>query len=241
MKYQELVVNGCSYMEAYAQRPGYGHVDLANRLGIPSSSSLAIGGSANTRIIRTTLKHSYQTTRPTFYVLGMTFLSRLEIPILENQTEFEGRWTNPQNQQFAKDWQHGWSQAETDQFVNIKLKSEVCSILDRIEDLMYKIVSMINDLKSRGHGILVYQQADDVYNYHINDPRLDLFKKINNIIDGYAWKAIEWQHEQGVEAMHYGSNPLYTVPEKWMHRKNGHHQVLNNFLVDYIKKEQLLY
>ena len=88
-------------MEVYSA--GRGYKDLAERLGMSSSESLAIGGSANTRIIRTTLKHSYQALQPTLYVLGMTFLSRLEIPILENQSTFEGRWTNPQNQQFAKD------------------------------------------------------------------------------------------------------------------------------------------
>ncbi len=60
---EHLVVNGCSYMEAYAD--GLGPLDLANRLGIPTADTLALGGSANTRIIRTTLKHSYQTDRPT--------------------------------------------------------------------------------------------------------------------------------------------------------------------------------
>jgi hypothetical protein len=59
-----VVVNGCSYHESYAR--GQGHLDLAQRLGfidehnIPQASSLAIGGSANSRILRTTLKHSYQ-------------------------------------------------------------------------------------------------------------------------------------------------------------------------------------
>ena len=239
MKYQELVVNGCSYMEAYAS--GKGQDDLAVQLGIPTASSLAIGGSANTRIIRTTLKHSYQTQHPTFYVLGMTFLSRLEVPILERQSEFEGRWTNPQNQQFVNDWQYGWTQKETDQFVEIKLKSEVYSILDRIEDLMYKLVSMINDLKIRGHGVLVYQQADDVYNHHINDARLELFRTTNNIVGGYAWKAIEWQHEQGVPVMQYKKSSLaHEVPEKWMHRDPEHYQILNKFLVDYIRQYSLL-
>jgi hypothetical protein len=232
-----LVVNGCSYMEAYAS--GHGQVDLADRLGISTSESLAIGGSANTRIIRTTLKHSYRTTQPTFYVLGMTFLSRLEIPILENQTEFEGRWTNPQNQKFVKDWQHGWTQSETDQFIDIKLKSEVYSILDRTEDLMYKILTMISSLQSRGHRVLVYQQADTLYDQFINNPRLDLFKKTKNIVNSYAWKAIEWQHDQSVPAMDYGSNMIHTVPDNMKHRKPGHHQILNSFLVDYIKKEQL--
>lgn len=238
MSYQELVVNGCSYMEAYTA--GQGQADLAERLGIPAATSLAIGGSANTRIIRTTLKHSYQANHPTFYVLGMTFLSRLEIPILERQSEFEGRWTNPQNQQFSKDWQHGWTQTETDQFVDIKLKSEVFSILDRTEDLMYKILSMIGDLRSRGHGVLVYQQADNLYDPFIDNPRLDLFKTTKNIVGGYAWKAIGWQHDQGVQSMDYGSSPLYEVPENMKHRKPGHHKVLNNYLADYVNSNQLL-
>ena len=51
MAYNNLVVNGCSYMQAYAQ--GGGHQDLAQRLNIPKSQSLTIGGSANTRIMRT--------------------------------------------------------------------------------------------------------------------------------------------------------------------------------------------
>ena len=52
-----LVVNGCSYMASYAV--GQGHVDLAQKLGLEHPASLAIGGSANSRILRTTLKHSY--------------------------------------------------------------------------------------------------------------------------------------------------------------------------------------
>ena len=234
MKYQQLVVNGCSYMEAYAG--GLGHKDLAARLGIDTSESLAIGGSANTRIIRTTLKHSYQTTVPTLYVLGMTFLSRLEIPILENQSEFEGRWTNPQNQMFAEHWQYGWTQKETDQFVDIKLKSEVYSTLDRVEDLMYKIISMISDLKLRGHTALVYQQADDLYQRFLQNPRLELFKSTPNIVDGYAWRSISWQSANGVLPMSYNDH----VPDEFRHRAKGHHQKLNEFLVDYINQHSIL-
>jgi hypothetical protein len=225
-------------MEAYAS--GNGQVDLAERLGIATSESLAIGGSANTRIIRTTLKHSYQTNQPTFYVLGMTFLSRLEIPILENQTDFEGRWTNPQNQQFVKDWQYGWTQVETDQFVDIKLKSECHSILDRTEDLMYKISTMISDLQVRGHRVLVYQQADDLYQEYLDNPRLQLFKNIPAIIDGYSWRAVPWQLANGVPPTNYGSNPRQVVPKDIQHPMPGHHQKLNEFLVDYINRNSLL-
>jgi len=225
-------------MEAYAS--GCGQVDLAERLGIATSESLAIGGSANTRIIRTTLKHSYQTTQSTFYVLGMTFLSRLEIPILENQTEFEGRWTNPQNQKFVKDWQYGWGQTETDQYVDLKLKNEMYSILDRTEDLMYKILSMISDLKSRGHRVLVYQQADTLYQDLLDDPRLQLFKSTPAIIDGYGWRAVSWQLNNGVPPTNYGSNPRHVVAKDMQHPMPGHHQKLNEFLVDYINRNSLL-
>lgn len=225
-------------MEAYAS--GYGQVDLAAKLGIPNSKNLSIGGSANTRIIRTTLKHSYQTTDPTLYVLGMTFLSRLELPILENQSEFEGRWTNPQNQQFANHWQHGWGQSETDQFVDIKLKSEIYSILDRVEDLMYRILAMIADLKRQGHAVLIFQQADDLYQPYLDDPRLQLFKSTTSIIDGYSWKAISWQHQQGVPPMTYNRNTKHKVPEDIAHRKPGYHQVLNDFLVNYINQYSIL-
>lgn len=223
-------------MEAYAS--GYGQVDLAQRLGIATSESLAIGGSANTRIIRTTLKHSYQTTQPMFYVLGMTFLSRLEIPILENQTEFEGRWTNPQNQKFVKDWQYGWRQIETDQFVDLKLKNEMYSILDRTEDLMYKILTMISDLHARGHRVLVYQQADMLYHEHLDNPRLQLFKSTPAIIDGYNWRSVPWQLSKGVPPMKQGN--IHYVPDDLRHPAAGHHQTLNEFLVNYINQHLIL-
>ena len=223
-------------MEAYAT--GHGQADLAKRLGIATSESLAIGGSANTRIIRTTLKHSYQTSQPTFYVLGMTFLSRLELPILENQTEFEGRWTNPQNQKFIKDWQYGWGPAETQQFIDIKLKSEIHSILDRTEDLMFRILTMISDLHSRGHRVLLYQQADNLYQDHLDNPRLLPFKSTPAIIDGYKWRAVPWQLTNGVPPMQQGAT--HYVPEDIRHPESGHHQTLNKRLVDYINQHSIL-
>ena len=149
-----LVVNGCSYMEGYAR--GNGHIDLAKQLNIPNAYSLAIGGSANSRILRTTLKHSYQTTKPTLYILGLTFVSRSEIPILKGDNEFEGRWCNPQNQEFSDRWDYFWSRKLSEEFVRIKLITEIHSLLDRTEDLMYNTLAMISSLKARGHQVLIY-------------------------------------------------------------------------------------
>lgn len=233
---QQLVVNGCSYMESYAS--GNGHLDLAADLNIQSAESLAIGGSANSRIIRSTLKHSYNTDQLTFYVLGMTFLSRNEIPILIEQDQFEGQWTNPQNQKFQDRWQPHWTKKDTDLYVELKLKTEMYSILDRAEDLMYRIVSMISDLKSRGHRVLVYQQADNLYQQYLNHTRLALFQR-PEIVGGYAWRAVAWQHEQGVQGTTYSLGTPY-VPPDMVHPKSGCHELLNKYLTNYINEHNIL-
>jgi len=222
-------------MESYAV--GNGHIDLAKRLELTNSNSLAIGGSANSRILRTTLKHSY-TAPPTLYVLGMTFLSRLEIPIGEPENDFEGRWINPQNQEYKHRWQYGWTQADSDQFVETKLKTEVFSILDRAEDLMYRMLSVITDLKSRGHRVLMFQQADNLYLDLLQEPRLALFDR-PEIIGKFGWRATAWQAEQGVQPKDYGPGAPY-VPPDMTHPAIGHHQKLNNYLTNYIQERKLL-
>jgi hypothetical protein len=237
MKYKQLVVNGCSYMHKYAS--GLGHVDLKNQLGIDSAQSIAVSGSANSRILRTTLKHSYVTTVPTFYVLGMTFISRLELPICEEEDSFEGRWANPQNQEFKSRWQLHWTDQDCKQFVETKLKSEVYSIVDRTEDLMYRMLSTVNDLKSRGHAVLMYQQADNLYQQHLHDPKLSLLNSCSEIVHGFEWRATAYQHEQGVPGSKYPPGSPH-VPPDMTHPEQGQHRVLNTYLTNYINEHKIL-
>jgi hypothetical protein len=258
MKFKHLVVNGCSYMDVYAS--GRGHIDLASQLGIPNAIDLSKGGSANSRILRTTLKHSYTLTEPALYILGMTFVSRSEIPILryevgvEPDTSFEGRWTNPQNQFTKNLWEHFWTEKDSRDWVETQHKVEVYSLLDRTEDLMYRMLATISDLTSRGHQVIMFQQADASYMFDepvgtsiIDSPRLALFASTKNIIQGFRWLAIQWQHEQGVPTTSYTNmlvkNPILMpgspsdTPENIKHRQTGKHQLLNQFLVDYIHNE----
>lgn len=231
--YQQLVVNGCSYSELYAI--GGGHIDLARRLDIPEVKSLAIGGSANSRIIRTTLKHSYAAKAPTFYVIGATFLSRNEIAILDDANQFEGRWTNPQNQQFQSRWIPEWRQRDTDTYVTLKLKADMYSTIDRLEDLLYRWLSFISDLRSRGHGCVIYQQGDNLHLPWMDNPRLELFGTKAEFVGGYRWRAIAWQCEQGVPPA-YNSD----VPADMKHPAAGRHMLLNEYLTEYIKKNCLI-
>lgn len=238
MKYQALVVNGCSYMEAYAR--GFGHQHLAEQLNIPTAASLAIAGSANNRIIRTTIKHSYHTTVPTFYVIGMTFLSRDELPILNPTNEFEGRWSNPQNQDFEAHWAHPWDRACTDLYCELKLKWEWASARDRFEDLSLRVLSMINDLRFRGHTCLVYNQADDLPLKYLNDGRPMLIQKCVNVVDGYRWRAVPWQHSRDVPSIKYADSNAHHVPPEMVHPAPGFHQLLNDHLTKYINSNKIL-
>lgn len=238
MTYQALVVNGCSYMYAYAD--GQGHHDLAKRLNIPAASSLAVSGCSNGRILRSTLKHSYSTTQPTFYVLGMTFMSRDELPVLRTADHFEGAWTNPQNQDHKTLWQPQWTQSDTEAYRELKLKWEWNSHVDRGEDLQYRMLSVINDLQSRGHAVMMFNQADDLLEPFFNDPRLGFFCSVTNIIHGYRWQAIPYQHEKAVPCMDYGELAVADVPERIKHRRPGSHEILNQFLADYTVQHKLL-
>jgi len=235
--YRNLVVNGCSYTETYAS--GNGHRDLASALGIDQATSLAIGGSANSRILRTTLKHSYQAAEPTLYVLGMTFISRSEIPILRPDDEFEGRWVNPQNQEFVAKWEHYWTPEKSRQFVELKQLTEVYSLLDRTEDLMYHMLSVVHSLQSRGHEVIMYQQADDSYFSSLSNSRLAPFQSCSRIVNGFGFAAIGYQHQHGVAKLALSEKSFIgpkTVPDHMRHPEPGHHQVINRFLADYINK-----
>ena len=222
-------------MNAYAQ--GGGHKDLASRLKIDTAVDQTQSGCANNRIIRTTIKDSHHN-ESTLYVLGMTFVGRSEATILKVQDEnnsFEGAWTNPQNQIYQDRWVDHWKQKDTDDFVNLKLKEEIMSVLDRTEDLMLRICAMIDSLKSRGHRVIVFQQADTSYHSLLDTPRLALFKKYPEFIDGFKWCAIQWQHSQGVAPLGDPNPSKYgKAPEEIQHRQPGQHKLLNDHLVQHL-------
>ncbi len=224
-------------MESYAS--GNGHVDLAKQLGIDTSESLAIGGSCNNRILRTTLKHAAANSTPSLYVLGMTFVSRTEIPILIEEDNFEGRWTNPQNQQFRSRWQPHWSDTDYKNYIDLMTKWEVYSLLDRTEDLMYRMLSTEHMLLNLGHQVLMFQQADSSYWMWLSNPRLALLKSSSRIMHSFEWAAVPWQHEQGVEPTNY-SDPEVKVPAHLVHPAPGSHRFLNNYLTNYIQEHKIL-
>jgi hypothetical protein len=69
----KLLLNGCSFSANY-----YSVHNLARHLGYTSVTSLAIGGSSNRRIIRSTIEYVEQNPDVGFVLLGLTFARRRE-------------------------------------------------------------------------------------------------------------------------------------------------------------------
>ena len=239
----ELVTNGCSYMHTYIE--GDGHVNLASRLNL-SANNLSITGSTNSRIIRTTLKHSYETDKKCLYVLGMTFVSREELPICRwdegiyptEQEVWEGAWTNPQNQHFGKNrWIAEWNDWETKQWILFRERYEKLSLVDRVENLMYQMLAMTDSLTHRGHNCIIYQQADEWWDGMLPEEsrRLKLLADNLNIIGDFKWLAIREQHQAGIPCV---KEENHAEPEL-RHRLPGAHEWLNNYLESHIRKHEL--
>lgn len=249
-------MNGCSYMKAYDAKPGAGHEALAHTLGIKKAESIAISGSCNSRILRTTLKHSYFVAKePTLYVLGMTFVGRGELPISRvcddrpsgPGSEFEGPWLNPQNQEYSDSWDSHWDAQLSNKWNKLRVMSEQFTLRWRLEDLMYQMLAAVSDLKSRGHQVIMYQQADFTVLDHMDEPMLAPFATVPNIVEGFRWLAVPYQLTNGVPPMGIYDAPnviglknAQKVPLHIAHPANGHHQVLNDFLVEYITRHNLL-
>lgn len=235
MKVSRLVVNGCSYAANYCQ--GGGGQDLAARLGIGTVHNLSRPGSCNKRIIRTTIKDSFQTTQASLYIIGLTFLSRTELPILETTDQFEGGWlsvgmTAPNR----SDYQENWNSSLVQRYIELQLQSQVHSLEDRLEELVYQILSLVSDLDHRGHKALIFMQPADVAEDLLAQQKFERLTSCKNVIEGLAWKAIEYQTQAGARGVPGEEH----VPANVRHVMPGDHKILNDFLENYIRTHQLL-
>lgn len=231
-----LVANGDSYMHAYAN--GQGPKDLANQLGIAESASFALPGSCNSRIIRTTLKDSYTINQPTLYIVGLSFLHRNELPISWGD-EFEGRWLSFQvDLNPEKIDSYFWSSSDSKRAVECFTKLAPYAVKDQLEQLMFSLLAMISDLTKRGHQVVVFRQPPETY-VELNlldEERFKFFKNCVNIVDGLKWSSLEFLVDKDIQYLPADSG----LPKNMRHPQPGEHKYLNEFLVEYIAKHNLL-
>jgi len=102
------------------------------------------------------------------------------------------------------------------------------------------MLATISDVKSRGHGILVYNQAD-IFDVDITvDPLFRPMAQCKHIVHGYAWQSVPWQHKNNVPPTIYPATNKHKVPPELVHPRPGYHTLLNEYLVKYINDYCLL-
>ena len=228
-----LVTNGCSYM-AYHHKGG-GTEDLAEKLKIENFDSLAKNSACNSRILRTTLRDLYSTNQPTFYVVGITFVHRYELTVL-NTPDFDGRW-----QSF-----NGINSCITDNFHDqVTLKdlenfsrswNNIIYDVELFEDLVFRLLSLIDAAQNLGHRVLVFNTAEHLVDYFVDDKKFDILDSRKQFVHKLKWKSIPWQFAQG--AQWPAEDQQYT--ENCRHVQPGDHKWLNEYLCNYIDEYKIL-
>ena len=231
MKFKRLVSTGCGYMQGYAH--GKGHVDLAQQLGIVHAHSLSLSDSSNARIFRTIHADSLQNKESTLYVIGLTFLGRWDMPLNQDPVHQEGRWTSFQNHHSINDITSTLrTPDEFSTLIDIKIKTEKFSIPDRIWDLALTLRTVIDSLKQRGHGCVIFNTAEDLILPWLGDAEIKSLLEVPEIVNGLKWLSVPYQFDHGVAPSRF--DHANELPTHHKHTNPGEHHVLNDFLVDYI-------
>jgi hypothetical protein len=222
-------------MQNYAR--GNGHSDLAAALDIQKWQSLAESGSCNNRIIRTTLRDSFINPEPTLYVIGLTFLSRYELPVNQDRPEPNGKWLSFTTQgSVYTDLDPGVSKKDLESYRDIWLRVNLIGVDELVDDLQYRLLSMCHSLTHRGHGCVIFNTADAVFDYVLDQHRFAPMRSQHEIIDGLAWRSIPWQFDQGAA---WSPQDEY-LDRNCRHVDLGQHQWLNQYLTNYIQDHKIL-
>jgi hypothetical protein len=235
VKMQRLVVAGCSYINYYAE--GDGHQDLAQQLSIPQAVSLAKNSVCNQRILRVLAQDLYTAQEPTFYIMGLTFLSRFELAIKAESDGIDGYWQSFNSHSVACQDPKWYQEVQAQDLDTLsKLHGRFFNARHFMQDLMYRLLTLRDAAHQRGHRLLVFNTAEHGLQYWIHEPQFEPLRASSVFVAGLAWSSIAWQFEQG--ATWPPEDEQY--PWDCRHVAPGDHAHLNRFLVDYIHSHSIL-
>ena len=235
-----LFVNGCSYMNLYAQ--GNGHIELASLLGIKESTTIAKPGQCNDRIIRTTIQDMYCTNQKTLYVLGLTFLMRFDLPLNQHCDVIDGHWITLHEDLIPKQKNLWFPNIEQNQLLPylhlhhrwILTHENMCRSV--VKDLIGRLATLVAAARSLGHRMLIFRTVESPVWIGLQDQDLKIFTARPEMIQDLAWCSIPWQIKQGAKSPDSDAN----IPRDFRHILPGEHRFLNDFLFDYIKCNEIL-
>jgi hypothetical protein len=165
---------------------GNGHQDLAQQLEIPTAESLAINGSCNSRIIRSTLQDCYTTQQPTVYIIGLTFFHRHELTVRQdNPTNIDGQWVSfsGSGSSMFHDYEEHITKKDLTTYADLYTK--FLHLKEAGMDLQWRLLSLIDTLHHCGHRVVIFNTAEGGVEYWlINNPKFDPVRARKEIVHG---------------------------------------------------------
>jgi hypothetical protein len=238
---ERLLVNGCSYMTHYSL--GKGHIDLADRLGIKKATTVAARGRCNNRIIRTTIQDMYTTDKKTLYVLGLTFLIRIDLPLNQHYDEIDGHWESLLHKDLIPKRKDFWfpcvDSSQISTYLDLYRRFSICHddmCRSVVKDLVYRLTVLIDSAKRLGHRMLIFRAVESTHWTGLQDLDLRPFVSRPEMVKDLIWCSIPWQIEQGAQCLEED----HALPAEFRHVKAGQHGFLNDFLFDYINDHEIL-
>ena len=236
----QVVTNGCSYMAHHAIDGGIKH--LANLLNVNNTQDISRPGNSNQSIIRTTLEHSLETKNPTLYVVSITYLPRLELPVAretDNWNSGYDRWLNITNTDFdLTPLKTTTTKHEIMDYVDLKHRIYNDANYELVRDLFRNLRMLVDSVKSRNHSIVIFNSAEErlqeCFNMH-GKTHFEVFDSVD-IVDQLQWLSNEYQFDNGL--MWDDGDEKFPLVQR--HVRSGQYELLNNFLVDYINKHCII-
>ena len=230
-----LLLNGCSFSaNYYAARHLMPYVDCNNFV------SLARGGRSNRQIIRTTLEY-IEHNPVKFVLLGLSMWDRFESPFLEIEYNTDN-WVNYRKQgvhdgSVSADSKFISGKTDIDRYIGTKYQYEIS--MKWIDQLMCDLVMFTAYLDQLGIKYCIYNTCETNYGQYfdsVNNFYQGIIQQNRRIVPLDTFISNLFLREQGAT----WAEPENQWPDHAKHYDGKYYQHLNNYLLNYLTKNQLL-
>ena len=162
------------------------------------------------------------------------------MPVNQDRTESEGKWLSFTTQGSVYPQtaiiDPCVSKKDLESYRDTWLRINLASVDELAEDLQYQLLSMCDSIKRHGHCCIVFNTAEAVLDYVLDQPKFLPLRSQHLIVDGLSWHSIPWQFDQGA-VWSLADNDL---DRNCRHVAPGQHQWLNQYLTNYIQEHKIL-
>jgi len=224
-----LLINGCSYTVNWNQTCR----EFGKKLNFENTVNLSLSGSSNDRIFRSTLEYIFKN-KVDFVILALTFWDRQEAPWAE-----EGTWTDYSSNGIVRPSEVA-SPDIYDSYIQDRFRYDIDN--NYIDKLLNNTITFSGWLDSQNIKYLIfsspggyYSEPGFLFNHYKNTiEKLAYVRKNPRLIDGGDWSSNRYMADNG------GVGEERDLEPNIKHYNADSFNILNRFIIDYVKKHNLL-